>query len=368
MNKLIRQKYAEQPLLGILSIVLVLCLLGGAIFGFLKEYNAPREKTEEVTRLTYDLRGSFGYDVQLTDNSLYGPITLTEDNASVLYLSIVDSVNGRFSYRVTSTQPLEKVQHQVEITGILENKDNWQKSIVFVPQTVETGDFTLNFPIDVNELLVLAQVINDELKVKGSSYILTLQANVHTSAESDYGPIAGDFTSSTSTTLQVNTMSWDPKTALSQSQRGTVLQTVTTPTDNTGLIGTAVALGIVVLLGFFVIWNYNRSKLIEIPYADVEVQQARRKYKDVFVDVDDLPVMGGEETIVNVRSLDDLAATADRLLRPVLHKVEANRHVYCIVDGHTRYTYISAEQPVPVQEEARPTASKKKDKSADKNR
>lgn len=367
MNKLIRQAYAERPLLGVLSIVLVLCMLGGAIFGFLKEYTAPKEKTEEVTRLTYDLRGSFGYDVQLTDNALYGPITLTEDDASILYLSIVDTINGSFSYRVTSTQPLKQAQHEVEVTGTLENKDNWQKSLVFVPQTVKSGDFTLTFPIDVNELMVLAQVINDELKVRGSSYILTLQANVHTTAQSDYGAIAEDLTSSTSATLQANTMSWAPKSALSQSQRGTVRETVTTPTSNTGWIGTAVALGVVILLGFYVLWNYNRSKLIEIPYADVEAQRARRKYKDIFVDVDDLPLIGEEETVISVHSLDDLAATADRLLRPVLHKAEAKKHVYCIIDGHTRYKYVSVEQPAPAQEEAKPTASQKKDKSAPKS-
>ena len=75
--------------------------------------------------------------------------------------------------------------------------------------------------------------------------------------------------------------------------------------------------------------------------GEEEAFRARKKYKNVVVDVAELLQTKPEEAIVPVGPLDELVKAADSLLKPVLHQVEADRHTYCVIDGLTRYEYIS---------------------------
>jgi len=62
------------------------------------------------------------------------------------------------------------------------------------------------------------------------------------------------------------------------------------------------------------------------------------------VDIEQLPSVKANETVIPLSSLDDLVRIADDLVKPVLHQVEAERHIYCIVDGTVRYQYTRQPQ------------------------
>lgn len=79
----------------------------------------------------------------------------------------------------------------------------------------------------------------------------------------------------------------------------------------------------------------------EKPSPDEEAMRARRKHKDVILDVKELPEVTGRERVILLDSLDELIKTADDLLKPVLHRAEKGRHTYCVLDGMDRFEYIS---------------------------
>ncbi len=85
------------------------------------------------------------------------------------------------------------------------------------------------------------------------------------------------------------------------------------------------------------IW-FKPEKLSPI---EEEVLRARKKHKDVIVDIEELPQAKAREMVIQLSSLDELIKAADGLLKPVLHKAEAHKHTYCVIDGLTRYEYIS---------------------------
>jgi len=97
-----------------------------------------------------------------------------------------------------------------------------------------------------------------------------------------------------------------------------------------------------VTLGFLG-WKQRQLKPAGID-VETEAARAKKKYKQVMVDIEDLPSVKPTETVIPLSSLDDLARIADDLVKPMLHQVEGSRHVYCIVDGAVRYQYTSQPQ------------------------
>ncbi len=75
--------------------------------------------------------------------------------------------------------------------------------------------------------------------------------------------------------------------------------------------------------------------------VEEEAFRARKKHKNVIMDIVELSLAKPEEAIVPVGSLEELVKAADSLFKPVLHQTEVGRHTYCVIDGLTRYEYIS---------------------------
>ena len=299
--------------------------------------------------LSYEQQGEFSYAIHLMENSLYGAITLTPPpvltkpivaltTSPVYFTRLIDHVDGSFSYDF-SCQPLNQASATVKVTAILEHPGIWSREFDLVPETTEGGDFTVTFPIEFDQFLELANVIRDETGIGSASYDLTITADVHTVGETDYGTIDEVFSQSLTGTLSSTTLTWDNN--LDNSQSGSITEIVTSPIDTSrAVVGSRVALVFVVLFGFYVAWNYTQVKPIPVSTVEAKARQARKKHKDIIIDILKLPEAKAEEIVISLSSLDDLVKAADALLKPVLHKAEPEKHTYCVIDGLTRYEYV----------------------------
>jgi hypothetical protein len=92
-----------------------------------------------------------------------------------------------------------------------------------------------------------------------------------------------------------------------------------------------------VALGYFG-WNQSQLKPAIVD-TEAEAARARKKYKQVMVDIEELPSVKTDETVIPLSSLEDLVRIADDLVKPVLHQAEEGRHIYCIIDSGVRYLY-----------------------------
>ncbi len=318
--------------------------------------------------LSYEQKGEFSYAIHLMENSLYGAITLTPPpvltkpivaltTSPVYFTRLIDHVDGSFSYDF-SCQPLNQASATVKVTAILEHPGIWSREFDLVPETTEGGDFTVTFPIEFDQFLELANVIRDETGIGSASYDLTITADVHTVGETDYGTIDEVFSQSLTGTLGSTTLKWG--NSLDQSQSGSITETVTVPVDTSrAVMWSRLALIFVVLFSFYVVLNYTKVKPVKptpASTAEAEARQARKKHKDIIIDVEKLPEAKAEEIVISLNSLNDLVKAADALLKPVLYKSEPEKHTYCVIDGLIRYEYVSYLQPqdassVPVPEE-----------------
>ena len=139
--------------------------------------------------------------------------------------------------------------------------------------------------------------------------------------------------------LGTTAITWDDE--LEKSETGTIESTRIVTDPNVGRYRTfsIVALAVILVGYLFVVWNVIRARPL-MSKVEEEAFKAKRKYKNVIVDIVELPVAKPEEAVVTVGSLDELVKAADSLFKPVLHQTEAGKHTYCVIDGLTRYEYI----------------------------
>ena len=303
--------------------------------------------------------GKFDYVVNLKENSIYEtsyleppvietqPSSRTIRSGEVIISELVDRIYLTFSYGFESSKPVSQLTQEVQINAILENPNFWSKEVVLVPPTIKSGDFEVTFPLDLHQFTDLIEVIQAETGILVSSYKLNIKADVHTIAETDFGTIDEDFSQVMTSALGQGVLDWGKE--LESSKEGSIEESRVLPNPKKYL-GLSVAevsrLSIIIASIIFVLFLYLsvlylRFRPVGAPEIEEEARRAKKKYKDLIVDIEELPVAKAGETLISLSSLDDLATAAEELLKPVLHKAEEKRHIYCIIDGLTRYEYIS---------------------------
>jgi len=329
------------------------------------ELEGDLEGSDEGSKegIRYEEKGWFDYEVYLKYSRLYEagvlrsePLPVAEPPPSpppplqtvgpglVYFPKIIDSIKASFSYQLECDRPVREQSEEVEVTAIIENPDKWRKSFVLVPKTEKEGDFSISFPVDLDYFNEVIDAIEEETGVGGGSYNLKVQADVHTVAESGLGAVDEIYSQTLEAKLGGNILTFGEE--LAQSQSGSVVGTAIPTASKEGGWKTPWLGGLVVALaalGYFG-WSQRELKTAGISAAEVQAARAKKKYKQVMVDIEELPEVKPNETVIPLSSLDDLVRIADDLVKPVLHQVEAGRHIYCTIDGAVRYQYVSQPQ------------------------
>jgi len=330
------------------------------------------DKTQQASfgELTYEQTGQFDYAVRLKPESIYGAIVLrpplppsqpeepstdlmsdsTLGPDDTIYNRLFKSADLTFSYRLESNNPVNQMTGQVEINAILENPGVWRKTFTLVPATEKIGNFTVGFPLNTDNFSLFRNVYTTIQGETGVSvpHTLTIQADVHAIAKTDFGIIDEVFRQSLSTTLGGDTLVWKEKLVKSQPGAINTVRLVPNPDKHFGLtVPMARNLSIIVSSVIFILLLYLVVRGVWFKPRDAspvekmekKAMQARKQHKNVILDVDKLPDTKKVE-VVPFSSLDELVSAADALLKPVLHRAEAERHTYCVIDGTVRYQYL----------------------------
>lgn len=313
---------------------------------------------------SYKHSGSFSYTIWLDEGkpALYGagvtelkpepywpPLIIQRPSDAVYFLRLIDIIKSSFSYHFICDQPVTDLVEEVEVTAVLEYPEMWQKIFTLVPETEKSGNFTLEFPLDVIYFGRLTEVIREEIGMGAPTHDLTINAKVHTRAETQFGPIDEVFTHTLRGALGTTTITWDKEMEKSEPATIEGIKTVTDPDVPKYRLWARVLLGVLLFVFLFVAWHaiWARPEMSKI---EQEAFRAKKKHKNVIVDIKKSPVLRREEVIIPVGSLEELIKAADNLLKPVLHQASADKHTYCVIDGLTRYEYIS-ERWHPAKEE-----------------
>ncbi len=309
--------------------------------------------------ISYREEGWFDYEVHLKPNQLYETDVLRSETPTgtdsssptqtlgpglTYFRRIVDSIEASFSYQFLSDKPATGLVEEVEVTALLEYPGMWTKNFTLVPKTSKPGPFLVDFPVDIELFEAVTNTLRTELGFGSASYDLTIQATVHTTA--DIGSAHIDEVLTQTLEGQLGTTSFTLKGDLSKKRPGTIVEYTMVPVANTWVFrGLSLAGLVLAVFAFmFVLRNSRQAQAVAISGIEEEALRAKRKHKGVIVDVSELPAAGANEAVIPIGSVDELVRAADALLKPVLHHAGADKHTYCVIDGGTRYLYVSQTQ------------------------
>lgn len=320
-----------------------------------------RSEMRYAQGLRYMHHGNFGYAIDYKPNIIFGPVTMVPKappppgppvavKSSDSYdAETIDSINGTFSYKFDSDEPLKGITNEVEVTATLGRTGVWEETFLLVPKSQETGEFSVTFPLDVPFYYTVIRSYAQETDTPNAGELI-ITADVHTIAQSEFGPIDETFNKSLKVTLGPEKIEWpgvEPKT-----KSGSIEETVivSNPAANMAKIGSLGVLGMMAVALLYAIWSYWEFKRKWISRIEADTIQVRSKHQDSVVDVEKLPDIASEVTVIEIGSLSELIKVADGLFKPVLHLAEPERHIYCVIDGAIRYQYVSPQQYVKLSE------------------
>ncbi len=321
-----------------------------------------------VDGFSYKHQGSFSYTIELDKNSLYqaNVDTLTSEPyqwpslyalepGDTYFLSILDVMLADFSYQFICDKPLNDISQEIEVKAILEFPGVWSKTFTLVSKTNKSGEARVDFAVDIRAFNELASTIRSEISLGPPTHNLTIMAEVHTVAVTDFGNIDEVFTHSLEGTLGSTVLTWNNKLESSQAGSITSPQMVLNSERFIGLsidearIVFPITAAITLPFAIYLLAVSMAYRPPPPPKLEREARRAKKKHKGLIVDVKELPHIEGVITVIPLDSLDDLLTTAESLFKPVLHKVEGERHTYWVIDGSIRYQYISEELPKQVK-------------------
>ena len=313
-----------------------------------------------------EARGTFDYTIYLEENSLYKTDTLKPPESTpyvapeqktlgvgpVIPYGLVDRMETSYYYDFQASRPVTEVTQEVTITATIDNPEFWSKTFVLVPTTRQPDSLQVDFPIDIVYLNELLNAIRTETGTAGEAYSLIIEAFVHVTAQTEFGPIDENFTQTLSTELGGGTLVWNEE--LEMTQEGVITTTHIIPNPNRylglsvgGLKMTSLILGLIFLAIFIAsLVFYNQTKPAELPFFEKEALSVGKKYADRIAQASSQTPVASEK-IISLGSIEDLVKVADELGKPIMHQpptTSEKQHTYYVIDGASQYQYIIATQ------------------------
>ncbi|MBI4328846.1 MAG: hypothetical protein HY685_03160 [Chloroflexi bacterium] len=332
--------------------------------------------------VSYEQKGKFDYAIRLKDNILFGPITLRPDEegiagegqgtegplpgtvltspaasadaleplavAKTYQKNSVERIDVKFDFPFTADPPASSLTQEVEITGVLKGT-SWQETLTLVPPTPLSKDFTVAFPLDLPLLYAIIDFNQRQHPEPAAAWDLILSARVHAKANTAFGPIDDQLTQPLTLKMSSTEIAWPDATP--QVKEGDIHRTALQPNNSasaarmgslgvTGMVGVALA---------FVGWHYVEARRRRLSELESEALQLRGKYKELLLDVQDLP-QRKDGTLVELNSMEAVIKTSEALLKPVLHITRPTKHTYAVLDDAIWYVYVhevAATAPEP---------------------
>ncbi len=256
----------------------------------------------------------------------------------VLYPMTIQSIDARFAYDLSSEQRVREATHDIEVTATLSSGDRWKKQLELAPSgPSDTG--RVSFPIDIHYFDRVVEAIGEQTGVRIGSYDISIEARVHTRARIEAGAIDEVYTQTLTGRRDGALLTFEDEltgTKTGAIGGGTVVMGTGReqwrPPSIAGALTGAAVLAFVGVARFR--GAARRGKV------DRAVAKAKKTYREILVEVEQLPAVERDELSIPVRTLEDLARVAEQAGKPMLYHATPDEHLFFVMDGLVRYVHV----------------------------
>ncbi len=147
--------------------LLLLALIGTAV-----TVSKPDRVNQKTMLISYAQNGQFNYTTYLKPSYLYGPAPQTTAAVSEFPQKVVGNIAFTYTFQPTAAG----TSGTARVEAVLENPGIWQKSLVLVPDTATSGNFTLNFSLDIPQLTQIFTAIETETGISETAEDVVINA------------------------------------------------------------------------------------------------------------------------------------------------------------------------------------------------
>ena len=146
----------------LIMLVLASILLVASLFFVVYSFRIPISKEKEVSRVSYQIAS------QVTQQAYGTPVDWTLKTDPVYFRNIIDLITVHYNYEFVAGNTASSLIEGVEISAVLEGEELWQKEIILVPRREYTGNVSITFPLNLEELDRIMADISNELGIMPS--------------------------------------------------------------------------------------------------------------------------------------------------------------------------------------------------------
>ncbi|MCS7131668.1 MAG: DUF5305 domain-containing protein, partial [Hadesarchaea archaeon] len=330
--------------------VLLAIFLALTLASALEMYSAHSKPVREenvVTLARYAHEWRYDYVAKLKPNELYENRLTLRPGEGVLYIKILEGLDVTFRYTFTCDRPASiSTSYSVGIT--FEAPEKWVRTLAAASEnSVEAegrvAEFSVRLPLDLARLDNLRRRIEEETGTTSSSYDLRIRPTIHTVARTDVGAVDEVLTPELVLSFKYRSPEGDyiAVSGLENRSFGAIyrVENVYRP-EVAGRRRASYAMMAVSLIGLALVGvGFARTRP---PRLEKPVEEMVKPFKEAVIEAAGEPEQVG--ATVAVKSLEDLAAIAEGLGKPILHFRAPARageavHSFFVLDGTVKYEF-----------------------------
>lgn len=341
--------WASKPTRGKLAVLLAI-FLALALASAIEMYAAHSQPVREenvVTLARYAHGWRYDYVAKLKPNELYENRQTLRPGEGILYIKILEDLDVSFRYTFTCDRPAS-ISTSYSMAMTFEAPEKWVKALAATSEnSVEVegrvAEFSVQLPIDLARLDNLRRRIEEETGTTSSSYDLRIRPTIRTVAKTDVGTVDEVLAPELVLSFRYRSPEGDyiAVSGLENRSLGAIyrVENVFHP-EVASRRRVSYAMMAVALVGLALTGvGLARTKP---PKLEKPVEEMIKPFKEAVIEAAGEPSQVG--ATVAVRSLEDLAAIAEGLGKPILHfrapaRAGEAAHSFFVLDGQVKYEY-----------------------------
>lgn len=328
---------------GAIHRILPLAFAALAAASFLAAYQAhrlPLVRIETTTLYSVRHEAAYDYRARLKPNLIYNRTTLRPGEGP-LYTAIVDHVNITLEYRFSSDPPPDVVAEELRASAELESPGMWTRPLT----EEEAGDLLrldsdggISLTIDASRIRPIAEGIDSEVGVRSQTYAVNILPEIRVEAGVAGRPVAEEYAPRLTIAFVTGGERGNYISIGEMEQAEEKAVTEETPVRLEWVEGRrkdALAFSAIALIGLAASTaNYVETR--DRAPRGRSIRKIVAPHEDMMIRAVEPPRAGRE---VVLESLDDLARVAETTARPILWAQGGGEHLFCVLDGDTRYLH-----------------------------